>query len=36
MKTKEWTTEDKSAWPRGPWDIEPDKIQWIDEATDLD
>ena len=22
--------------PPGPWDGEPDKIQWVDEATDLD
>lgn len=27
---------DKSAWPRrGPWDREPDKIQWKDEVTSL-
>lgn len=24
---------DKSDWLRGPWDHEPDKIQWVDEAT---
>lgn len=35
MKT--WTTMDKSDWPeRGHWDSEPDKAQWIDEATKLD
>jgi hypothetical protein len=27
---------DKTNWPPGPWDSEPDKIVWIDEATDLD
>lgn len=32
----EWTTRDKSAWERGPWDDEPDKVQWVDGATGLD
>lgn len=27
---------DKSTWGPGPWQEEPDKVQWIDEATDLD
>lgn len=36
MKYQEWTFEDKSKWPeRGPWDHEPDKVQWQDEATGL-
>lgn len=35
METKEWRTEDKTDWPRGEWDGEPDKIQWPDEATGL-
>lgn len=35
MQTKQYTTIDKSAWPRGPWDHEPDKIQWQDPATGL-
>jgi hypothetical protein len=26
---------DKSGWQRGPWDNEPDKVQWRDEATGL-
>ena len=26
---------DKSDWQRGPWDCEPDKIRWQDEATGL-
>lgn len=26
---------DKSAWERGPWDDEPDKVQWTDDATGL-
>lgn len=34
MKT--WTTKDKSEWPKGEWDDEPDKAQWIDEKTGLD
>lgn len=35
MKPQQWTFIDKSAWPRGPWDNEPDKMQWPDEATGL-
>lgn len=35
MKTMQWTTVDKSNWPRGEWDGEPDKMQWQDEATGL-
>lgn len=35
METLEYRTIDKSAWPRGPWDNEPDKMQWQDEATGL-
>jgi hypothetical protein len=35
MKTIEYKTIDKSDWPRGPWDNEPDKMQWPDEATGL-
>lgn len=34
MKT--WKFLDKSQWPRGKWDGEPDKAQWIDTATSLD
>ena len=32
---REYTTIDKSSWPRGEWDSEPDKAQWVDEATGL-
>lgn len=32
----EWSTIDKSGWGRGPWQDEPDKVHWVDEATDLD
>lgn len=36
METKQWTFLDKASWPeRGPWDNEPDKVQWTDEATGL-
>lgn len=27
---------DRSKWPAGPWDGEPDKAVWVDEATGLD
>jgi len=31
-----WTTEaDKAAWGEGPWVDEPDKAQWVDQATGL-
>lgn len=33
---KSWTTIDKTDWPRGEWDLEPDKVQWVDEVTGLD
>lgn len=33
---REYRTADKSAWGPGPWQDEPDKVQWIDEATGLD
>lgn len=36
MKTMELRFMDKSEWPeRGLWDDEPDKKQWLDEATGL-
>jgi hypothetical protein len=35
VKTLEWKSVDKSKWARGPWDAEPDKRQWKDEATGL-
>lgn len=35
MKTQEWKTVDKSTWGNGPWQDEPDKRQWKDEATGL-
>lgn len=33
MQKVEYRTVDKSAWGDGPWQNEPDKIQWQDEAT---
>lgn len=35
METKVYTTLDKSSWPQGPWQNEPDKIQWEDEVTKM-
>jgi hypothetical protein len=37
METKTYTTIDRAAlgWPAGPWDDEPDKVQWPDPATGL-
>jgi hypothetical protein len=37
METKPYTTIDRAAlgWPAGPWDGEPDKVQWPDAATSL-
>jgi hypothetical protein len=33
---KTWTNERPADWPSGPWDDEPDKAVWVDEATGLD
>jgi hypothetical protein len=35
MQTKEWRFIDKAGWGEGPWQDEPDKVQWQDEATGL-
>lgn len=35
MKHRTWTTYDKTRWPDGPWQHEPDKEQWLDTATGL-
>jgi hypothetical protein len=29
-------TSDRTKWPSGPWDNEPDKLNWIDPATGMD
>lgn len=35
MKTLKFTTVDKSSWGEGQWGQEPDKMQFMDEATGL-
>jgi hypothetical protein len=35
METKQWSFVDKSGWPSGDWHDEPDKLQWLDQATGL-
>src|SRR5262245_28942541 len=35
MKTIEYRWIDKEKWARGPWDQEPDKVQWSDLETGL-
>jgi hypothetical protein len=35
MDTIEYTTFDKSNWGAGPWQHEPDKVQWADPTTGL-
>src|SRR5215831_16238351 len=39
MPERAWlwrTAAENEQWGPGPWDQEPDKCQWIDEATGLD
>lgn len=37
MNERSWSTfENKADWGEGPWLTEPDKIQWIDERSNLD
>lgn len=35
MKEQTWTYLDRTKWPHGEWDNEPDKMQWVDEKTGL-
>lgn len=35
MTNRQWTTDDKTGWGAGPWQTEPDKLQWTDAATGL-
>ena len=35
MKTIEYKTRDRSEWGSGPWDNEPDKVQFIEPQTGL-
>lgn len=34
-ETKTKTFVDRTGWPAGPWDDEPDRVEWMDEATGL-
>jgi hypothetical protein len=36
MSERSYTSMDKTDWGGGPWNDEPDKLQWIDDATGLD
>ena len=35
METLQYTWIDKSGWVAGPWQTEPDKVQWADPATGM-
>jgi hypothetical protein len=35
MLEQQWIFQDKSTWGDGPWQSEPDKMQWTDLATGL-
>lgn len=35
MKELQWRFRDRSKWGAGPWNDEPDKLQWTDPATGL-
>jgi len=35
METREYRFIDKTAWDEGPWQQEPDKVQWEDKQTQL-
>lgn len=35
MENCSWNFTDKSSWPEGEWQNEPDKLQWTDTATGL-
>lgn len=35
MKTRQYKTVDKTDWGDGPWQSEPDKIQFVDQATGM-
>lgn len=36
VNEQSWTTIDKTDWGEGDWQSEPDKIVWVDSATNLD
>ena len=33
---RQYSTMDKTGWGPGEWTDEPDKLQWVDEATGFD
>lgn len=35
MEQKEWRKEGKEEWGPGPWQEEPDQVQWVDDKTGL-
>lgn len=35
-EVQSWRHADRRPFPAGPWDDEPDKMQWVDRATGLD
>jgi hypothetical protein len=35
METIEYRTKNRTGWGHGPWDTEPDKVQWPDAVTGL-
>jgi hypothetical protein len=35
IESREWSFTDKEGWGPGPWQEEPDKLQWIDATTGL-
>lgn len=35
MEAREYRTQDKTGWGPGPWQDEPDKMQFVDQATGL-
>jgi hypothetical protein len=35
MDRKEWDLVDKTSWGPGPWQGEPDRVEWSDEATGI-
>lgn len=35
MKKMTWKFKDRSEWESGPWDDEPDKMQWVDQRSKM-
>lgn len=36
VRTSRNPSSHREDWPEGPWDNEPDKVQWVDQETGLD